>query len=140
MAGAALALVAWLVMMRPEPGAAEHRVYFRYVVLGYVTDDAGRPLRARTVRVLRDKTGIGYDAETDGDGLFVAVMRLGDESAGETLTVLAGKARAAIVARFDPSDRRADRGTRVDLEGTRFVERPAAFQATLARVLGSAVR
>jgi hypothetical protein len=65
------------------------------------------------------------------------VVRLGDESAGETLTLGVGKAATTITARFDPVNHSDDRGTRVDLEGTKFVERTAGFRPTLARFLGS---
>jgi hypothetical protein len=114
---------------------AEHRVPYRYVVLGYVKDTAGRSLADRAVSVTRDRTGFSYLAETDATGLYVAVTRLGDESAGERLTVRVGAATTRIVARFDPANHRDERGTRVDLEGARFVERPAAFRATLTRLL-----
>jgi hypothetical protein len=116
--------------------SAEHRVSFRFVVLGYVTDAGGRPVAAAPVSVVRDKTGLAYRARTGGDGLFVAITRLGDESAGETLTVQVGDRRTRIVARFDPANHADERGTRLDLEGGRFVERPAAFRPTLAEFLG----
>jgi hypothetical protein len=80
---------------------------------------------------------LSYPTKTDEQGLFVAVVRLGDESAGETLTLRVGKAVTTITARFDPVNHTDDRGTRVDLEGTKFVERTAAFRPTLTRFLGS---
>jgi hypothetical protein len=133
-AGAVLAAI--VAALAPAALRAEHRVEYRYAVVGYVTDAAGRPLVERTVQVIRDRTGFSYLAETDRRGLFVAVVRLGDESAGETLTVRAGQSSIRIVARFDPANHRDERGTQVDLEGARFTERPAAFPRTLAEIRG----
>jgi hypothetical protein len=129
----ALALVVPPVAFLATPAAAEHTVYYRYVVLGFVKDAKGKPLTDRAVEVVRNKTGLTYPARTDDDGLFVVVVRLGDESAGETLTLRVGQAQTTVTARFDPADHTHDRGTRVDLDGARFAERTAAFQPTLAR-------
>ena len=129
----ALALSATPVAFLATPAAAEHTVYYRYVVLGFVKDAKGKLLPDRPVEVVRNKTGLTYPGRTDDQGLFVIVVRLGDESAGETLTLRAGGATMAITARFDPANHVNDRGTRMDLEGARFVERKDAFQPTLAR-------
>ena len=103
----------------------------------FLKDAKGQPRAERRVEVVRDKTGLAYSALTDAQGFFLIVVRLGDESAGETLTVRSGAAAAAIAARFDPVNHTDDRGTRIDLDGTRFVERPAAFRPTLARFIGN---
>ena len=115
------------------PVAAEHTVYYRYVVLGFVKDAQGKLRSGQAVEVKRNKTGLAYSGRTDDQGLFVIIVRLGDESAGETLTVRIGNATTTVTARFDPANHTNDRGTRVDLDGTRFVERTAAFPPTLAR-------
>ena len=115
------------------PVAAEHTVYYRYVVLGFVKDAQGKLQSGQAVEVMRNKTGLAYSGRTDDQGLFVIIVRLGDESAGETLTLRIGNAATTVTARFDPANHTNDRGTRVDLDGTRFVERTAAFQPTLAR-------
>ena len=130
-------LVALVLLAVAPPAGAEHTVYYRYVVLGFVKDARGKPAGGRPVDVIRDKTGLSYPTKTDEQGLFVAVIRLGDESAGETLTLRVGQAVTTITARFDPVNHTDDRGTRVDLEGTKFVERTAAFRPTLTRFLGS---
>jgi hypothetical protein len=119
------------------PAAAEHTVYYRYVVLGFVKDTQNQRVAARPVEVVRDKTGLAYSGRTDEAGLYVVVVRLGDESAGETLTLRIGPARTTITANFDPANHTDDRGTRVDLDGTRFTERASAFQPTLVRYVGS---
>jgi hypothetical protein len=131
------ALVTLGLLAAAVSAGAEHTVYFRYVVLGFVKDTAGKLARGRGVEVVRDKTGLAYHGETDEHGLFVVVLRLGDESAGETLTVRSGAAVTTITARFDPANHTDDRGTRIDLEGGKFVERTAAFRPTLARFLRS---
>lgn len=119
---------------------AEHEVYYRYVVLGYITDARGQPVRARAVELVRDKTGFSYLGETDEEGLFLVMARLADEDLGETLTLRVGPLTTRLTARFDPVNHNDHRGTRVDLEGTKFVERAASFRPTLARVLGSPPR
>ena len=114
---------------------AEHEVFYRYVVLGYVKDVKGVPLRGVAVKLIREKTGFSYPAETDAQGFYVMVARLGDESAGERLRVMAGSLTATLVARFDPKDHATDRGTRLDFLGKKAVERPTAFASTLKRFL-----
>jgi hypothetical protein len=133
------AAVAILVVLAlaVAPAAGEHTVYYRYVVLGFVKDAKGKLVAGRTVQVVRDKTGLTYAGRTDEQGLYVLVVRLGDESAGETLTLRSGKATMAITARFDPKNHTDERGTRVDLDGATFVEHRAAFQPTLTRFVRS---
>ena len=119
---------------------AEHEVYYRYTLLGYVKDASGRPLRGREVKIVRDKTGFSYLGESDAKGLYVVVVRLGDESVGERLTVRLGSLSTRTTVRFEPDNRNDERGTRMDIEGARFVERAAWFPSTLALFLGAAPR
>jgi hypothetical protein len=130
-------LLALLVATTAPPAAAEHQVYYRYVVLGYVKDAAGKPRVGQSVELTRDKTGFSYLAETDDSGLYVIVARLGDESAGESLTLRQGSLRTRLTARFDAGNHTDERGTRVDLEGAHIVERPTWFRSTLAKFLGA---
>jgi hypothetical protein len=123
-----------------EPARAEHEVYYRYVVLGYVKDAKGTPVASTHVELVRDKTEFSYLNETDAEGFFVLVARLGDESVGETLTLKIGEASARLIARFDPTNHTDARGTRVDLEGALFVERATWFPSTLARFLEAPAR
>jgi len=122
------------------PARAEHEIYYRYVVLGFVKDAQGRPVAGRELQLIRDKTGFSYLGLTDDAGFFLIVARLGDESAGESLTLRAGTIATRLVAAFDPANHTEHRGARVDLEGTRFVEQRAGFQATLLDALGAAAR
>jgi hypothetical protein len=133
-------LLPLLVVATAAPAAAEHEVYYRYTVLGYVKDAAGKPRPRQTVELIRDKTGFSYLAETDAEGLFVIVARLGDEGAGEALTLQQGGLRTRLVARFDAANHTDERGTRVDLEGSRVLERPTWFRSTLAKFLGATTR
>lgn len=114
---------------------AEHHVYYRYTVLGYVTDDRGWGRSGVPVELVREKTGFSYLGETDAHGFYVIVARLGDESAGETLRLRAGAQSVVVTARFDASDHVNERGTRVDFAGRTPVETPTAFAATLKRFL-----
>jgi hypothetical protein len=119
-----------------RPAHAEHAVAFRYTVLGYVTDPGGRGRPGIRVELSREKTGFSYLGETDADGFYVIIARLGDESAGETLALRANAQAVTLVARFDPGDHATERGTRVDFTGRRPVESPTLFAGTLKRFLG----
>jgi len=129
------ALVLLVLLLVTVPAAADHEVYYRYVVLGYVKDARGKPVPGQEVELARDKTGFSYLADTDDKGFFVIVARLGDESAGEALTLRAGASSTRLVARFDPGNHTDERGTRVDLEGLRWIERTAWFRSTLANFM-----
>lgn len=140
----ALALAGALVFAGPpapgpgpiiRPVRAEHDVSYRYVVLGYVTDAQNRARSGVRVELRREKTGFSYQGETDTDGFYVIVARLGDESAGETLQLRAGSQTLTLTARFDPADHATERGTRVDFTARRPVESPTAFAGTLKRFL-----
>jgi hypothetical protein len=126
-------MVLIVLALAVAPVAAEHTVDTRYVVLGFVKDAQGKLRPELAVEVVRDKTGLAYSGRTDAQGFFVVVVRLGDESVGETLTLRIGQATTTVTARFDPTNHADDRGTRVDLDGAKFVERTAAFRPTLAR-------
>jgi hypothetical protein len=130
-------MVLIVLVLAAAPVAAEHTVDTRYVVLGFVKDAQGKLRPEHAVEVVRDKTGLAYSGRTDAQGFFVVVVRLGDESAGETLTLRIGPATTRVTARFDPANHTDDRGTRVDLDGAKFVERTAAFRPTLARFVRS---
>ena len=115
---------------------AEHEVYYRYTVLGFVRDARGRPLASQPLELVRDKTGFSYQGETDATGFYLIIARLGDESAGEPLTLKIERASTTLVARFDPANHTDERGTRVDIAGATFVERRGSFPSTLADALG----
>jgi hypothetical protein len=119
---------------------AEHEVYYRYTVLGYVKDARGRPLAGREVKIVREKTGFSYLGETDARGLYVVVIRLGDESLGERLTVRTASLTTRIDVRFEADNHTEERGTRLDVDASRFIERSAWFSSTLALYLGAASR
>ena len=122
-------------LLLPTPARTEHEVFYRYVALGYVKDASGAALAGVGVELIRDRTGFSYLAETDAHGFYVIVARLGDESAGERLTVKAGFVAAAITARFDPGNHTDHRGTRLDFVGSRAEERSSWFAATLQHFL-----
>ena len=133
-------LVLALLLLAATPAAAEHEVFYRYTVLGYVKDAAGQPRAGATVELVRDKTGFSYRADSDSAGLFVIVVRLGDESAGERLTLRHEAVQTRLTARFDPANHTDERGTRVDIQGPRVVEQPASFRSTLATLLATTGR
>ena len=119
------------------PLLAEHEAQYRYTVLGYVKDAAGKPRKGVGLEVVRQKTGFAYVGETDATGLYVIVARLADESRGERLLVRAGPASLMIATRFDPANHKAERGTRVDFTGNRSAERAELFAPTLKRFLSN---
>lgn len=115
---------------------AEHEIYYRFTVLGYVKDAHGKPIADAKVEVIRDKTDFKYLGETDDTGFYLVRVRLGDESRGETLTVRQGTHVRRVLAVFDPANETDERGTRVDFEGAQSVERAARFQSTLQSAIG----
>ncbi len=127
----ALLLAAALATAAP----AEHAVAYRYTVLGYVTDADARARPGVRVELSREKTGLSYVGESGADGFYVIVARLGDESAGETLSLRAGTQAVVLTARFDPADHTTERGTRVDFTPRRPLESPTLFAGTLKRFL-----
>ncbi len=133
-------IVLAVVASGAPPASAEHEVSYRYTVLGYVKDAKGRPVSDRTVQVVRDKTGLSYTTETDATGLYVLVIRLGDDGVGESLSLDLGGIRSRLTAQFDVNNQVDERGTRVDLEGTRVLPRPAWFHSTLTRLLAPVAR
>jgi hypothetical protein len=54
--------------------------------------------------------------------------------------VRTGTLGTTVTVRFDAANRTDERGTRLDVDGARFVERSAWFSSTLALYLGSAAR
>jgi hypothetical protein len=133
----ALWLLPLLIAVAATAALAEHEVFYRYTVLGYVKDTGGKPRARQRVELIRDKTGFSYLSDTDAAGLFVIVARLGDESAGEPLTLRLGATQVRVVASFDPANHTEERGTRVDVEGARVLQRPAWFRSTLTHLLGA---
>ena len=131
---AAIALSAVLALV-PGTATPEHEIYYRYTVLGYVKDGAGKQRPGVEVELVREKTGFSYVGHTDSSGLYVIVARLGDESVGERLRLSAGGRSTTLLAKFDPADHVRERGTRVDFTGDKSVETPTAFAATLRRFL-----
>ena len=129
-----------LVLLAALPAAGEHEVWYRFTVLGYVTDAAGRPRAGQRLELVRDRTQFSYLGDTDADGLYVIIARLGDESAGEALTLRLVGATARVTATFEPTNHTDERGTRVDLDGARVIERASAFRATLANFIGATRR
>ena len=125
-----------LVLVAARPSLAEHEVYYRYTVLGYVKDAAGQLRAGVEVELVREKTGFSYVGETDSTGFYVITARLGDDAMGERLRLRAADRSVSIVARFNPADHVRERGTRVDFLAGKPVETPKAFPATLKRFLG----
>jgi len=135
-----LASLAVAALVLATPAAAEHEIYYRFSVLGYVKDAQGKPIANAKVEVVRDKTGFSYLGETDAEGFYFVRTRLGDESRGETLIVRQGTTVRRITVAFDPANQTDERGTRVDFEGARTVERAAWFRSTLLNVIGVTTR
>jgi len=131
-----LVFVLNVISLVAAPALAEHEQQYRYTVVGYVKDVAGKPRAGQSMEVIRQKTGFAYVGETDATGLYVIITRLADESRDERLLVRAGPASLMIAARFDPADHLSERGTQVDFTGGRVVERAELFPATLKRFLG----
>lgn len=132
-----LPLVVGLLIAWAAVAAAEHEVYYRFVVLGYVKDARGHPVPGQPVELIRDKTGFSYLAETDEKGFYVVIARLADENVGETLTLKVGATVTRVTARFDPANHVDARGTRVDVTAGKPLERAVRFPSTLRYFLGA---
>lgn len=128
---------AFLAVLALLPGTARstHEVSHRYVVLGYVKDAKDRPLPGVQIELIREKTGLSYLAETDREGFYAIVVHLHDEDASSRLQVRAGNVTAAVIAKFDPKNQTAERGTRLDFLGKKPVERVGWFAGSLKRFL-----
>ncbi|MGH7325613.1 MAG: carboxypeptidase-like regulatory domain-containing protein [Candidatus Rokuibacteriota bacterium] len=135
MPGAGLGLTAVALIALAGSAGATHRVDHRYVLLGYVRDAMGRPVPWAAVRLVREKTGLAYDAETDAEGLYLVIVHLHDEDLGDPLVLALGPATFRVGARFDPLDPRTPRGTRVDFIAGEGWERRDDFVHTLERYL-----
>ena len=118
------------------PVGATHLPDHRFVVLGYVTDAAGRALADVPVVVTRLRTGLRYSTKTEPDGFYLVVQHLHDEDQGDRLAVSANGAEGEVAARFDAKDKKVERGTRVDVRGRSVVESRRAFAETLRAYLG----
>jgi hypothetical protein len=129
-----LALVLALVLAGPSADAT-HLPDHRFLVLGFVTDAEDRPIAGVRVVVTRLKTGLEYPTTTEGDGFYLVVLHLHDESEGERLALDAMGVRGELRARFDTRDKKVERGTRVDVRANRLVENRSAFAETLRSYL-----
>jgi hypothetical protein len=128
-----LSLAALIVV--PMPAGATHLPDHRFLVLGYVTDADGRPVSGTRVVVIRLKTGLEHPTTTERDGFYLVVLHLHDENLGEALGVQAKGVKGEVRARFEVSDKKVERGTRVDVRDRRIVENRPAFAETLRAYL-----
>ena len=128
-------LVLLALAVATVPALATHVPDHRFIVLGLVTDEAGRPLASVPVVVTRLKTGLAHRTRTEADGLYVVVVHIHDDDEGERLSVSASGASGEVVTRFDVHDRRTERGTRVDVRGGAVVEDRRAFAEMLRAYL-----
>ena len=124
-----------LVFAGARTGDATHLPDHRFLVLGFVTDGDGRPVAGARVVVTRLKTGLEYPTTTERDGFYLVVLHLHDENLGEQLGLDAKGAKGEVRARFDPHDKKVERGTRVDVRADRLVENRPAFAETLRAYL-----
>ena len=123
------------LLVAATPAGATHLPDHRFLVLGYVTDADGRPVAGARVVVTRLKTGLEYPTTTERDGFYIVVLHLHDENLGEALGVDAKGVKGEVRARFEVSDKKVERGTRVDMRDRRLVENRSAFAETLSAYL-----
>ncbi|MBI2524975.1 MAG: carboxypeptidase regulatory-like domain-containing protein [Candidatus Rokubacteria bacterium] len=104
------------VLASPGPGEGTHEVDHRYLVIGYLQDEQGQPLRRAPVRATRERTGLSYEAATEDNGFYLLVIHLHDDDVGDALRVTAAGATVRVEARFAPWEGRRHRGTRIDFQ------------------------
>ena len=124
-----------VVVVAGLPADATHLPDHRFVVLGFVTDGAGRPVAGARVVVTRLKTDLEYPTTTERDGFYLVILHLHDEDEGERLGFDGKSVRGEVRARFDARDKKVERGTRVDVRSDRLVENRSAFAETLRSYL-----
>jgi hypothetical protein len=127
--------VVTLAALSAGPVGATHAPDHRFVVLGYVTDSARRPLAAVPVTVTRLKTGLRHETRTDPDGFYLVVLHLHDEDHGDRLAIRANGIEGEVAVLFDARDKKVERGTRVDIQGRTLTENRRAFPETLRAYL-----
>src|SRR5262249_32206115 len=64
----AAAYTSLLLLLTASAASAEHETYYRFTVLGYVKDAAGKRGAGIPVELIREKTGFSYLGETDSSG------------------------------------------------------------------------
>jgi hypothetical protein len=128
-------MLALVLVVGALPASATHLPDHRFLVLGFVTDGEGRPVAGTRVIVTRLKTGLEYPTTTERNGFYLVVLHLHDENQGEQLGLDAKGVKGAVRARFDPHDKKVERGTRVDVRADRLVENRSAFAETLRSYL-----
>jgi hypothetical protein len=124
-----------LLLAVSAPADATHLPDHRFLVLGFVTDGDGRPVAGARVIVTRLKTGLEYPTTTERDGFYLVVLHLHDENLGEPLGLDAKGVKGEVRARFEVSDKKVERGTRVDVRAGRLVDNRPAFAETLRAYL-----
>jgi hypothetical protein len=120
-----------LVILAASTAQATHAPDHRFLVLGYVADGEGHPAAGVRVVVTRLRTGYEYPTATERDGFYLVILHLHDEDEGERLQIDVNGVTGEVRARFDTQDKKAERGTRVDVKGDRLVETKSAFAETL---------
>jgi hypothetical protein len=128
-------MLALVIVAGALPADATHLPDHRFLVLGFVTDGEGRPVTGAHVVVTRLRTGLEYPTTTERDGFYLVVLHLHDENQGEELGLDAKGVKGQVRARFDPHDKKSERGTRVDVRAGRLVENRTAFAETLRAYL-----
>ena len=128
-------MLALVLVVGALPASATHLPDHRFLVLGFVTDGEGRPIAGAKVVVIRLKTGLEYPTTTERNGFYLVVLHLHDENQGEQLGLDAKGVKGEVRARFDPHDKKVERGTRVDVRADRLVENRSAFAETLRSYL-----
>jgi hypothetical protein len=128
-------MLALVLVVGALPADATHLPDHRFLVLGFVTDGEGRPVAGARVVVTRLKTGLEHPTTTERDGFYLVVLHLHDENQGEQLGLDAKGVKGEVRARFDPHDKKVERGTRVDVRADRLVENRSAFAETLRSYL-----
>lgn len=84
--------------------------------------------------LVRQKTGLTLEAETDADGFYLVIVHLHDGDLLDTLWVAVGpRATLRLKAQFNPFDSRTPRGTGVDFTDGVPRERPEEFATALER-------
>ncbi len=110
-------LIALVVLLLFSPSGvwAEHTPEHRFIISGYVYDDAGKPLSGTVV--VRDRSDkILGTADTTSSGFYSMHLHLHNSNLGDRLLIHSPASKKELIVQFDPNDKTTERGAEVNFE------------------------
>lgn len=111
--GRVLFLFVFFLLGFSESVVATHEADHRYVISGYVRDEAGAAIENARVH-LEHKGGEKKKVNTNGSGYYEILFHLHNDSLGDEIIVRVGEVEKRIKISFDKEDSVTPRGDSVD--------------------------